>query len=42
MRKLREWILRISGLFNKNRKDRALQQELESHLQMGCETKFLL
>ena len=37
MRKLREWILRISGLFNKNRKDRELQKELESHIQMQTE-----
>jgi len=34
MRKLREWILRFGGLFNKGRKDRELQDELESHVQM--------
>src|SRR5262245_8062879 len=34
MRRLREWILRFSGLFNKGRKDRELDEELESHLQL--------
>ena len=34
MRKLREWSLRISGLFNKERKDRELDEEIESHLQL--------
>ncbi len=28
MRKLRAWIFRISGLFNKNRKDRELELTL--------------
>src|SRR5689334_5969803 len=37
MRKLREWILRVAGLFNKQRKDRELDEELESHLQMDIE-----
>jgi putative ABC transport system permease protein len=34
MRRLREWILRISGLFNKQGKDRELDDEIESHIQM--------
>ncbi len=37
MRKLREWILRTSGLFNKGQKDRELQEELETHIQMHTE-----
>src|SRR6266480_238325 len=34
MRKLREWILRFGGLFDKQRKDREIEEEIESHLQM--------
>src|SRR5215475_11791667 len=37
MRRLREWIVRFSGLFNKQRKDRELDNEIESHLQMHIE-----
>ena len=37
MRKLREWILRFGGLFNKQHKDRELDEEIESHLQMHIE-----
>src|SRR5438093_3664491 len=37
MRRLREWILRFGGLFNKQRKDRDLDGEIESHLQMHIE-----
>jgi predicted permease len=37
MRKLRELILRFGGLFNKQRKDRELDDELESHLQLHIE-----
>ena len=37
MRKLRELILRFGGLFNKQRKDRDLDDEIESHLQMHIE-----
>src|SRR5881397_3867383 len=37
MRRLREWILRFGGLFNKQRKDREFDQEIESHLQMHIE-----
>src|SRR2546423_6082347 len=34
MRKVRAWILKFGGLFNKQRKDRELDDEIESHLQM--------
>ena len=34
MRKLRDLFLRIGGLFNKQRKDRELDQEIKSHLQL--------
>ena len=37
MRKLREWIFRLRGLFNKQRNDRELDEEIESHLQMHVE-----
>jgi predicted permease len=37
MRKVRAWILRFGGLFNKQRKDRELDDEIESHLQMHIE-----
>lgn len=37
MRKLREWISRISGEFNKQGKDRELDYEIESHVQMHIE-----
>jgi len=37
MRRLRVWIMRFGGLFNKGRKDRELQDELESHIQMHME-----
>src|SRR5213593_1354755 len=37
MRRLREWILRFGGLFNKQRKDRELNEEIERHLQMHIE-----
>src|SRR5688572_21705971 len=37
MRKLREWIFRTGGLFNKQRKDRELNEEIESHLQLHIE-----
>src|SRR5437867_11628157 len=37
MRRLREWIVRFGGLFNKQRKDRELDDEIESHLQMHIE-----
>jgi predicted permease len=34
MRKLRGWLLRLRGLFGKERRERELTAELESHLQM--------
>ncbi len=37
MRRLRGWIVRFGGLFDKGRKDRELQDELESHIQMHTE-----
>src|SRR5688572_6980146 len=42
MRRLREWILRFVGLFNKHRKDRELDDEIESHLQMHIEDNLRL
>jgi len=42
MKRLREWALRIGGLFNKQRKDRELDQEIESHLQMNAEDNVRL
>jgi predicted permease len=37
MRRLRGWIMRFAGLFDKRRKDRELQDEMESHIQMHTE-----
>src|SRR5678816_2238899 len=37
MRRLREWIARFGGLFDKERKDRELEEEIESHLQFYIE-----
>ncbi len=37
MIKLREFVMRIGGLFSKQRKDRELDDEIESHLQMHIE-----
>src|SRR5262245_56207274 len=42
MRRLRELILRFRGLFNKQRKDRELDQEIESHLQLHTEENLRL
>src|SRR6266540_3853873 len=42
MRKLREWTLRLGGFFNKQRKDRELDDEIESHLQMHIEDNLRL
>ena len=42
MRKLREWIFRFGGLFNRQRKDRELNDEIESHLQMHIEDNLRL
>jgi len=37
MRKMRAWLLQFSGLFRKERRDRELAAEMESHLQMHIE-----
>ena len=37
LRKFRVWAVRLGGLFNKERRDRELAEELESHLQMHVE-----
>ena len=42
MRKFREWIFKLGGLFNKQRKDRELDDEIESHLQMHIEDNLRL
>src|SRR5438093_200963 len=42
MRKLREWIVRVGGLFNKQRKDRERDEEIESHLQLHIEDNLRL
>src|SRR5712664_4412266 len=42
MRKLRELILRIGGLFNKQPKDRDLDEEIESHLELHIEDNLRL
>jgi hypothetical protein len=42
MRKLREMIFRFGGLFNKQHKDRDLDDEIESHLQMHIEDNLRL
>src|SRR5688500_9156273 len=42
VRRLRELIVRLGGLFNKQRKDRELDEEIESHLQMHIEDKLRL
>src|SRR5213593_1711431 len=42
MRKVREWIVRFVGLHNKRRKDRELDDEIESHLQLHIEDNLRL
>ena len=42
MRKLRGWIMRLAGLFNRERKDLEFQEELESHIQMHIEDNLRL
>ena len=37
MRRLRAWLVRLTGLFTKRRRERELAEELESHLQMHIE-----
>ena len=39
MRRLRELILRFGGLFNKQRKDREFDTEIESGLRLHIEDK---
>jgi hypothetical protein len=40
MRRFRKWLLRFGGLFNKQRKDRELDEEIESHLR-EAQQKFI-
>jgi macrolide transport system ATP-binding/permease protein len=40
MKSLRAWLIRLAGLFNKQRRDRELTEELESHLAMHIEDNF--
>src|SRR5207249_11204537 len=42
MKRLREWMVRFGGLFNKQRKDRELDEEIESHLQLHIEDNLRL
>lgn len=42
MRKLRELVQRFAGLFDKQRKDRELEEEIESHLQLHIEDSLRL
>ena len=42
MRMIRAWIVRFGGLFNKQRKDRELEEEIESHIQMHIEDNLRL
>ena len=37
MRRLRGWLLRVAGLFHKDRRERELADEIESHLEMHTE-----
>ncbi|HEV7890467.1 MAG TPA: ABC transporter permease [Pyrinomonadaceae bacterium] len=37
LRRLRAWVVRLGGLFDKGRRDRELAEELETHLQMQVE-----
>ncbi|MGO8697274.1 MAG: permease prefix domain 1-containing protein [Limisphaerales bacterium] len=42
MRRFRFLIVKFAGLFNKERKDREFQEELESHVQMHIEDNLRL
>lgn len=42
MRKLRGWIVRLGGLFHKQRQERELEDEIASHLQMHIEDNLRL
>jgi hypothetical protein len=37
LRKLRGWLVRLFGLFQRTRREREFAEELESHLQMHIE-----
>jgi hypothetical protein len=37
MRQLRAWLVRLGGFFRRNRSERELAAEMESHLQMHIE-----
>ena len=37
MRQARAWLVRVWGLFGRNRRDREFAEELESHLQLHIE-----
>src|SRR5258708_37443083 len=37
MRRIRQWMVRFGGLFNKQRKDWELDEEIRSHLQLHTE-----
>jgi macrolide transport system ATP-binding/permease protein len=41
MRQLRAWFVRLGGFFRRNRSDRELAAEMESHLQMHIEDNLL-
>src|SRR5688500_12700472 len=42
MRRLCGWIVRFGGLFNKQRQDRELEEEIESNVQMHVEDNLQL
>ncbi len=42
MRRLRGWIVRFGGLFSRQRKNRDLEDEIKSHIQMGIEDNLAL
>jgi len=42
MRRLREFVDRFGGLFNKQRKDRELDEEIESHLRHATKVHSLV
>src|SRR5881409_647040 len=42
MKGIREWMMRIGGLFNKQRKDLDLDEEIESHLQLHIDDNLQL
>src|SRR6187401_389300 len=42
MKRVREWKVRFGGLFNKQRKDLEIDEEIESHLQLHIEDNLRL